>query len=85
MAQVKPELRAGVNGYLHDYLGDGAYVALQPSGDVIVYAYNGFEIENRVIFGTHELAALRLWIDNLDTRVDEIRRPDEAGETEAPQ
>ncbi len=45
-----------------DYLGDGAYVYMSPSRDVVLYTSNGIHETNVVVMEPSVLAAFERWI-----------------------
>ena len=49
-------------GYLHEYLGDGAYVYIDTSGDFVVCASDGSRETNRVVLGFWEVKLLKDWL-----------------------
>lgn len=57
----------------HDYLGDGAYVYLDPGCDVVLYTSNGIVEENHVVLGEHELANFEGWVARMREGVAKIR------------
>ncbi len=51
--------------FFEHYLGDGAYVFMEPYGDVVLYTSNGISEENRVVLGASELESLLNWVEDV--------------------
>ena len=74
MTKILPETKAGEEGYLHTYLGDGAYLVLDNFGDVVIYTHDGVRTKNRVVLGSFEIAILEGWLSELPDAIQEIRK-----------
>lgn len=59
-------------GYPHkDYLGDGAYIQQGDYlGEVVLTTEDGISVQNRVVLGPMEIAALKRWLQ----RINEINK-----------
>lgn len=49
------------------YLGDGAYVYLDPYGGVVLYTSDGINETNRVVLEPEVLSHFRMWVEQART------------------
>ena len=61
--------------YFEDYLGDGAYVYLDPFGDVVLYTSNGISETNRVVLESSVLSAFERWLGVVKKQMESPNAP----------
>ena len=52
--------------YYEDYIGDGAYVYLSPSRDVVLYTSDGITKTNTVVMEPSVLKAFQRWLKRVE-------------------